>query len=144
MHGSTSQEPPTGAPAHEPGAPAPELIDKWLDNQNQQIEAKARETELAFQQDKHSFEFATLSIASQERDREAARVCARKTRQDSFWLIGVLVLILATLLGLALWLSKDAVALEIIKDIGLLFGGAFGGYGYGKSKSRDKSPDDPS
>lgn len=131
--------------AENPGLGAsPEFIEKWLENQNKQVEAKARETELQFQQDDHAFEFGKLSLEAQSKDRVDERANGRKSQRDRLIFVLVVILVIAILVAAALFLGKDVVALELVKAVLFITAGAAGGYGYGRTKGRQDGDSPPS
>ncbi len=101
----------------------PRQIDQFLHNQGRE----ARE-----------------SLAAQERVMREQLLAHRRQKTDFYWIAGFSILVVATILGLSLWLNKDEVALEIIKDIVLLLGGGAGGYSIGHNRAQSSGQDPPS
>lgn len=115
-------------------------IDQLLRNQEKELAVKAQELSLQAQQDKHSYEFAKESLAvkaagQEQKQQHESRMLIIKT-------VGLLVfaLLVCLLIAYALFTNHDNAALEIIKALVYLSGGAVAGYGYAKSKS--STPDD--
>lgn len=132
-------KPEDGGGAHPGHGASPELIERWLENQNKQIEAKARETELQFQQDNHAFEFGKLSLDAQGRDRIHERTNSRKSQRDKMVFVFAIILVIAVLVAVALFLNKDEIALELVKAVIYVTAGAVGGYGYARTKPKGES-----
>lgn len=118
-------------------------IELFLHNQGRELDLRAQELELQKVTAGQEHDYARASLAAQERIMEKQLLAQRRQKTDFYWLVGVAMLVGAAILGMALWFNKDQVALEIIKDIVLVFGGSAGGYAIGRT--RQNPPDqDPS
>lgn len=111
------------------------LIDKFLDNQRIELELKAKEIDLQRISNQHSFEFSKNALEKEAVDRKENREFVHQCRRDKFiFASGICVLIVA-LIGGAMYLGKDQLALEIVKDIIFLLTGGAGGYALGSKKA---------
>jgi hypothetical protein len=123
-----------GGEAHPPeiNVAAPPWVDKLLENQSKDLELKAKELDIQRQKDADNLDYAKLALGAQERDRKDARQCERGKQTDRYKLIGGLSVGLIMLVALAIWLGKEAMALEIIKAIAYMSAGVVGGYSAGR------------
>lgn len=71
-------------------------------------------------------------MSANERDRKDQRAHTKSVLIYSLILGGVISVLLFFFLGFSLYIGKDNVALEIIKAIGYVTAGGFGGYGIAK------------
>jgi CRISPR/Cas system CSM-associated protein Csm4 (group 5 of RAMP superfamily) len=118
----------------EPTAPAlsPELFEKFLSQQGQEIVFRKEKLELEKQQDKHSYEFAQKSLSAQVDDREKERIASRTGRRDRMAFAGLVLLLFFGFLFYTLYLGKDDFAKEVLKALAFLSAGALGGYATGR------------
>lgn len=121
---------------------SPDLIEKFLDSQNRQVEAKVKETELQFQQDSNNFEYGKLALEAQSNDRVNERISARKTSRERYIFLFAVIALVVGLIATAMWLNKDEMAKELVKALIYVSAGALGGYGLGKAKGKNE-PDPP-
>jgi hypothetical protein len=130
-----------GNPPPPNNPPSPAWFGQFLENQKTELSLKAQELELQKQKDANSFAYAEKALGAQERDRTHERECSRKTRKDLYFLVLGIVVIIAALVGVAMWLGKDQVALEIVKAVIYLLSGGAGGYGLGRAKTKNHASD---
>ncbi|TDB34848.1 hypothetical protein TEP_15065 [Stenotrophomonas sp. TEPEL] len=114
-----------------------QLLEQILENQVREFEIKSRELEIEKQKDANAFQFSREALSAQERDRKHERECKRGERRDRYWLIAIMALILAGLIGAALAMGHKDVAIELVKAVILISAGAAGGYGLAKKKQDD-------
>lgn len=119
-------------------------IEQFLHNQGRELDLRAQELELQKMTAGQEHDYAHASLAAQERIMREQLLAQRRQKTDFYWLVGFAVLVGAGILGMALWLDKDQVALEIIKDIVLLFGGSAGGYAIGRNRQKPNQDPPPS
>lgn len=115
-------------------------IEQFLHNQGRELDLRSQELELQKITAGQEHDYAHASLAAQERIMREQLLAQRRQKTDFYWLVGLSVLIGAGVLGFALWLNKDQVALEIIKDVVLLFGGSAGGYAIGRNRQNKDPP----
>jgi cation transport ATPase len=125
-------------------APEPPWLAQFIENQKKELAVRAQELELARQQDNHNIEYAKESLAAQERDRKDERDCSRAGSRDRYRLIIWLVLIVAALIGAALYSGHEDIATELVKAIIFIAAGAFGGYGYAANRAKRANDDESS
>ena len=119
---------------------SPDQVEKLLINQEKELELRARELQLQSQQDNHSFQFAQAALEAQAKDRESDRIHQSKRSHLRYIFIGILVILVIFFLLAASYMNKDAMAMEVVKMVGVFLCGGGGGYAYGKYSS--KEPDD--
>jgi len=122
--------------------PPVELIDLFLKNQSKELDIKAKELELHKQNDNHSFEFAKASLTAETGDREATRQHTLRTRKAILNFVLIFVIIFILFLCFALYLNKDAIALEVIKAVIYLVSGGGGGYAIARSANKPEPQKD--
>lgn len=116
-------------------APPPELIEKFLSIQEQEVAIRQQELAVQQQADANHFEFAKKALDEQVADRERERSHQReKTKQVCNFSL-LIILIIVFFLGFALYRGKDQIALEIIKAAGFFLSGGAGGFFLGKGKA---------
>ena len=127
--------------APDPQTLEPRTIEQLVQNQTRELDLRTRELELQQQQDRHNFEFSKAALATQAQDRESERGFQKTQRRDGFLLVAFVAIVIVGIMGYALWLNKDDVAMEIIKSIMLFLSG--GGTGYALGKHQSKTPTKP-
>jgi hypothetical protein len=115
---------------------SPEWLKQFVANSAKELELRAQELALREKQDGYNFDYAKKTLDAQERDRKHERECTRKSRVDFYYLIFGVVLLVALLLGILAWIGRGDIALEIIKALFFLISGGAGGYGIGRSRSK--------
>jgi len=116
------------------------VINKFLDNQNKELEIKVREIEQQKVSDQHAFEYSKIALEKESIDRNSQREFVRKCRKDNFYFITGIVLLIVGLVSYSLYVGKDQIAMEIIKSIIFLLSGGAGGYAIGrKDKEKEKN-----
>jgi len=127
-----------------------ETLNKVLEAQAQDMALKSEQNqiererlEVDKQKDTNAFKFGMASLEAQAKDRVHARECERGQRKDAQRLIIWILVIIALLVGYALYLDKDALAEELIKAVVFLAAGGAAGYGIAvKKKSKEDAADD--
>lgn len=114
--------------------PNQKFFERFLDNQTRELALKAQELELEKQREQNNTELSRAALEAQERDRAHERDSRRNERKDRHKAALGFLLIIAVLIGAAIYLGAKDIGIELIKSVGLLVAGAFGGYGYAKSK----------
>ena len=117
-------------------------IDQFLQNQGRELDLRSQELELQKISVHQEHDYARESLAAQERIMLEQLRAQRRHNTDLYWFIGICALIGAIILGLAIWMNKDQIALEIIKDLAMILGGGAGGYALGKNRPQTPAPDD--
>lgn len=116
-----------------PKIPEP-LIKQFLDLQEKEIQLRLGQVEIQKQQDNNNFAYANKVVESQVQDRQSQRVHEQDFYSKLFSAIKFVVCLLIILIGMAFYLNKDAMAIELIKLIAYPIIGAFGGYGFAQNK----------
>lgn len=123
---------------HPPLAPA--TIAQLVENQSKELELRAQELSLQRQADSHGFEFGKKALEAQIDDRRMQRDYSQQMQRSQHYLVSFLALLVFGIITAALFLNKEAIASEIIKAVGYMTAGGFGGYGLRK---KEKSPQHP-
>lgn len=121
---------------------APDFFKEFFEQQRKELEIKAGELELRKQEDDHQFEFGRAALEAQRKDRTEQREHAeRRLKTILAFSLGAAVLAVG-LLGFALYLDKDAFAVEIVRAAVYVFSGGAGGYALGRHRRthREASP----
>jgi hypothetical protein len=122
--------------------PAPPFnVDLFLQNQAQEIALRRGELDLRREQAQQNFEYANKALAAQLEDRERERAFVHRDRLGARILFGLMILVLALFLSIALLLDKDQIAMEIIKLIGAFLAGGIGGYALGRQQAKTNGSD---
>ena len=132
--GSSSEAHPLPIPLE------PATIERLIQNQTTELELRRMEMDLHHQQDNHSFEFSKASLEAQIQDRKDDRRFQQHQQRNTYLLAAWVAAIVLCAIGLAMWLNKEQVAMEVIKSIVLLVSG--GGIGYGIGRHRAKTSDE--
>lgn len=119
-----------------------DVVERLVENQFKEIALRAQELELESQKDTNTLEYSKLALSAQERDREAERTASRNRQKDRLGFILAITVIVALLIGGALYLDKDQVALELVKAAILMLAGGAGGYGLARAQET-QNPQDP-
>lgn len=141
MPNNNQPVPANGPPPHQP---APELIDKFLDLQQKELEVRTQQLAIDAQHEENNKLIAQASIEAQVKDRDSERGhVERKTR---LIFIGSTIIIVLTLgfCGFALYIGKEEVVYKFAEIIGLFSAGFAGGYGTKAAKaSRQENQQEP-
>ncbi len=120
----------------------PEWFGKFLDIQSREVEERAEERKLRAQVETNHFELAKLSLGAQERTYTSDHDSRKHERRDTYFLVAAVILIIAVLVGVAMWLGKDALAMELVKAVLYLTAGGAGGFALGKVKAKKEDGTD--
>ena len=122
----------------------PAIVRDFLDIARQEIQIRQQELELQKQEKSDAHEYAKLALAEQVSDRKDTRQHRQTARRDK--MIGGLVamVVLASFIIILLYMGYERIAFEIVKVLGLLAVGAFGGAAYQRSRKKDPDKDDDS
>jgi hypothetical protein len=144
---------PPNAPPRVPATHAlaqsltPATIEQLVENQAKELELRAQELSLQKQEDDHGFEFGKKALEAQIDDRRMQRDHNRLMQRGQYVLVAFLSILVFGIIVTALALNKESIASEIIKAVGYMTAGGFGGYGLRKKEITRQSSDnknDPS
>ena len=79
-------------------------IEQFLHNQGRELDLRSQELELQKITAGQEHDYAHASLAAQERIMREQLLAQRRQKTDFYWLVGLSVLIGASVLGFALWL----------------------------------------
>lgn len=132
-----------------PAVPAPEMVERIIEVQsreihvkNKELDVKAHELELLKQKDTNQYQFALASLEAQRDDREAERAHIRRMTKGVIGVVCLALLLLAGTIGSCIFTGNGALAVEILKALGYLVAGGFGGWGIGRKGTKKESSDE--
>lgn len=124
-----------------------DILREMIYLQREQATAKQEEIEIEKQrvaneakQAENAHEYALTALKAMAEDRKDIRATGQTGRRDKLKvgvLAGIAIVILACF---AMYLDKDEIAFEVVKTIGLVAIGAFGGYSYGSKTANEQKP----
>lgn len=118
---------------HEP--PSPDLIEKFLDLQNKELELRTEQLSIDAQHEENNKLIAQASIEANVQDRKDHR--SHIERRTKLMFIGstIIIVIVACFCGFALFIGKGEVVNKMIEVIAIFTAGFAGGYGTKSAKS---------
>jgi ABC-type transport system involved in cytochrome bd biosynthesis fused ATPase/permease subunit len=121
-----------------------ELMEKFLNLQEQELAQRGRELELRKQSEDHQYQYAKAALDVQSNDAKSERIHRQSQRRTVLLGIGVIVLMVLAFMAYCVGLGKESVAMELIKSAVLLLSGGAGGYAVGaRGRSRAEPSDSP-
>lgn len=125
-----------------PLAPPPQSINQDQFNrlmtvQEKEILLKQQELDLRKQTDSNNYNYAKATLQAQADNLNSQRQHSLSLSKYRYTFGIIISIILCALILFGFYLNKDQAVLELIKAIVLLGTGAFGGYSYCKSQSKD-------
>lgn len=111
-----------------------EFIKEFFAIQQQEIAVKRDELAIRKEETKLNQEVALASIASQEKVELKRGDVFLKTQIGKYWLWGVLGVLLAIVIGIAMHLNQSDIAIRIIEIGGAVLLGYFAGINRGKAQ----------
>lgn len=123
----------------QPLPPPPELIDKFLNLQQQELQIRTEELAISAQQDANNKAIAEKSISANLQDRENER--SHRERRIKQYFIGssFITIIILAFIGFSLYLGKEAFVVKSMEIIGTFLAGFLGGYGFKSSKTNQST-----
>lgn len=114
----------------------PHIIEKMLANQDKELELRNSELEFRKQNDANQLEYAKEALKHKESSQINNNDNSYRLIKARYIFGGILASILFLFLGLAVFLNKTELAMEIIKAVIYISAGALGGYSYGHVKEK--------
>lgn len=111
-----------------------EVIKEFFAIQQQEVAVKRDELAIRKEETKLNQEVALASIASQEKVELKRGDVFLKTQMGKYWLWGVLGVIFAIIIGIAMYLQQSDIAIRIIEIGGAVLLGYFAGVNKGKTQ----------
>ena len=111
-----------------------EIFEKFIQVQAEEIEFKKQELVLRQQQEQNRFSYAKEALTAQKEDRHEERISNQKIVRYFFTTVIAIVLIIAVILGIAIFLNKREIAIKIIEYLIIFSAGGAGGYSVGRSR----------
>lgn len=118
----------------------PETIELLAQNQTRELELRNSELLLQKQKDDHGFTYASKLLEIQAKDRTEHRNHQRSLFRWVVLILSIVIVSLVGLIGAALYLGKDALAMEIVKTVVFVAVGGIGGYGLKSSRQAKTDP----
>jgi uncharacterized membrane protein YcjF (UPF0283 family) len=116
--------------------PSPAIIEKFLNNQEKELELRCKELDLQQQSNNNSHEYAIAALQATKEDMEATRNHEATVIKSRHLFAGATLFGLIILVGFALYLNKDQIVLETLKAIILFGSGGLSGYGYAYMRTK--------
>jgi hypothetical protein len=113
---------------------SPELISRFLDLQQQEIELRREDQEIHIKKQEHDNNLAEASISAQLKDRESERVHLEHKTKLIFIGSFFILLIILIFFGYAIFVGKEDIVIKIAEIIGIFIAGFIGGYGFKSAK----------
>lgn len=111
-----------------------EFIKEFFAIQQQEVAVKRDELAIRKEESKLNQEVALASIASQEKVEIKRGDVFLKTQIGKYWLWGVLGVLFAVIIGVAMYLNQSDIAIRIIEISGAVLLGYFAGINRGKAQ----------
>lgn len=118
---------------NKPEQVAPELIERFLDLQSEDLKLKQRELDFRLKADANSFEYAKLALREKAGENERKRAHDTTHMKWRYVWVGIVVVIVLVFIGCLAWLGKDQLVRDILNVLIGLIPGGVGGYAYGKT-----------
>src|SRR5688572_9822393 len=103
-----------------PQPPDPELLERFLSLQESELATRGEELRIRELEITKSHEFSKDGLQAQTTDRQNARQARQTSYNYRYVFLGIIALIIIGFLGFAMYLNKDAIALEIVKAAGFV------------------------
>lgn len=114
----------------------PELVDKLLALQEQDLQFKGEQLTLEREREANLQELAKASIDAQLQDRQAQREHLERQQKSRLYVVALAMVLVVALCIYAISHEKDGVVLELIKLLAVFIGGWGTGYGLRNKSSR--------
>jgi hypothetical protein len=110
----------------------PASLDRFLTVQEKEIALREKELEHSTQSRAFAHEYALEALKAQTKDREGIRHHESNSAKVLYIFASGLIVGLFILFGFAIKFNKDQIVMEILKIIGYMGAGIFGGYSWGR------------
>ena len=131
---SNNEEKPTGTLS----ADSIRIAERLIENQNKELEVRQQEIQIKSKNVDNQKEVALSAIQAKKYDRQESRKTYERESTKTKVFILVIVIALALFSLILVWLEYASLAEEIIKYALTATLGAFGGYGYAKTRTRNQ------
>ncbi|HEX2853983.1 MAG TPA: hypothetical protein VHO24_12150 [Opitutaceae bacterium] len=112
------------------------LAREFLDVTRKDMELKAQDLSLRKEAQTQSHEYALQSLTAMATDRTAGRTHQRAAMLQYLIFAGIVLLLILTFAGLALYLKQEAIVMEGLKIVGTFVGGLGAGAFFGYRKGQ--------
>lgn len=129
-------------PEHENEAVPYELLEKFLDIQQEEVKQKALETQIAAQNADNNFKYAMHAADLQSQDSAHDRELKLALRKTSLSYGVAFAALTVIVISVAMWLDKEQFVVELVKVLIYGGGGMLIGNFYQKAKQRERDTED--
>lgn len=105
------------------------------------MELRQQELDIQRQEKADAHEYAKLALQAQASDLSDQRGFKQRDRRDKMGFALCGIVLLGAFLLITLYMGYERIAFEVVKDLGLLIVGGYGGYSYGTSRKRQQDDD---
>lgn len=119
-----------------------ETVQGLLEVQRMELQTRSEELKLRHRELDHNSSHAEKILNAQERDRNDTRKHIRRVNYANLVFAVLVIIVVATLVGTAMVLNKDALAADLLKISISLAAGAVGGYGFARYRQQLKNDDE--
>lgn len=123
---------------HQPPVPTPELLERFLDVQQHELQVRAQELALHAKQEDNQKSIAETSISANLQDRESERAHRERASKIILRFLIIIVIIFTFFAGLALYAGKEAIVMKMVEIVAAFAAGFTGGYGFKSAKDSKK------
>ncbi|MDQ3001431.1 MAG: hypothetical protein M3Y08_09235 [Fibrobacterota bacterium] len=108
----------------------------------QELDVRTQELQLQKQKDQNQYQFALAALEAQRGDRDSERAHIRRIAKGAIGLVCLALILLSGTIAACIFTGNASLAVEILKGLGYLIAGGFGGWGIGrKGSKKDDSAD---
>jgi hypothetical protein len=136
---ANNRNPPNNLPqSRQPQQLTPELAERLLNQQAEQLKVRQREIDLEEKDATNQYNYAKQALDVQANDLQKAREHEGQQTLKQYIFAAAIVLFILAFLGYALHLNKDEIAKDVVKILIGFIGGGAGGYALGRNASKTK------
>ncbi len=124
----------TSPPTQSVSGTDPAILREFLEVAKRDIEIRQQELELQRQEKANTHEYAKLALNAQVLDKKDERKDRRSERLEKMVFALVSTIVLAAFLIISVYMGHEQIALDAIKNLGLIIISGYGGYQYAARK----------
>jgi hypothetical protein len=119
---------------------APPWMQHFLDNQTKELDLRIQQSKIDELKEQHAFDYSTKALEAQSAYLAEEHTHGSSRFRGLCWLSGILTFLILVFLTTIILSGNGQIALELMKVV--VYGGlgAFGGYGYARSKKPETPP----
>lgn len=115
------------------------IAERLIETQNKELEVRQQEVQVKSRDVDNQKELALSAIQAKKYDRQESRKTYERESTKTKVFVLAVIIVLAVFSLVLVWLEYVSLAEEIIKYALTATLGAFGGYGYARTKTRNQS-----